>query len=181
MALRHTFANDQAIPITRLAEELQRRLAGEHRPPNTRDAVLSRAVPIASGYQGPLDARTQLDQVIRDLPDDERRHFLTKAQGGELSADGGVMGEPSWHFTGRTRERYEVLDRLGRGGMTVVTGRAGSGKSALLGDIVVRSRPALAGVLLEHGLLAPAAHPDPPPFHAAIHSPASPPTSSSTV
>ena len=105
--------------------------------------------------------------MIRDLPDDERRHFLTKAQGGELSADGGVMGEPSWHFTGRTRERYEVLDRLGRGGMTVVTGRAGSGKSALLGDIVVRSRPALAGVLLEHW--APAAHPDPPPFHAAIH------------
>ena len=129
----------------------------------------SRAIPIARGYQGPLDARTQLDRVIRDLPDDERRHFLTKAQGGELSADGGLMGEPSWHFTGRSRERYEVLDRLNRGGMIVVTGRAGSGKSALLGDIVVRSRAALAGVLQQHGLLAPAAHADPPPFQAAIH------------
>jgi Lecithin:cholesterol acyltransferase len=153
VALRHTFADDQEISVTWLAEELQRRLGGEYRPLNTpRGAVLRRVIPIAGGYQGPLDARTQLDQVIRDLPDDERRHFLTKAQGGELSADGGVMGEPSWHFTGRTRERYEVLDRLGRGGMTVVTGRAGSGKSALLGDIVVRSRPVLAGVLLCRGV-----------------------------
>jgi WD40 repeat protein len=170
VALRHTFADNQEIVIAQLVDEVQRRVRGERRILNLGgDAVLRRIAPIAAGYSGPLDARMQLNEVIRDLPDDERRHFLTKAQGGELKTDGDVLGELTWHFIGRAEERRAVVSRLGSDGMVVVTGRAGSGKSALLGDILVRSRRALATVLLDHGLLAPAAHEQPPPFDSAVH------------
>lgn len=58
---------------------------------------------------------------------------------------------------------------LEAGSLTVVTGRAGAGKSALLGDILVRSRPALADFLTQRELLAHIPDAPPPPFDAAVH------------
>ncbi|HMR48717.1 MAG TPA: hypothetical protein PKE40_05105 [Arachnia sp.] len=166
--LRSTFLGDRTIRIDQLANELDRILSGKYRRLNLPvDAVLTRLNPIPEGFQGSLDVRTELERLLRELPEDEQRHFLPKAQGGELSCR--AIGEVAWYFTGRGGERQEVLRGLKQGGMTVVTGRAGAGKSALLGDILVRSRPQLAEFLIARGLLAPIADPTPPPFDAAIH------------
>lgn len=153
--IRNTFAADFEISATRLSSELVRTI-----PEGVRrildideDAVLRRTVP-ALEYTGPLDLRAMLTDVLATVTDDERRHFVSKAQGGELGVDRDSLGEVGWYFTGRERERRAVLRWLDEdSGLLVVTGRAGSGKSALLGDILVRSRPRLAQVLLDHGLL----------------------------
>jgi WD40 repeat protein len=167
-ALQHTFAGNEAIPVTQLVDELRRTVRGERRVLNLDPgAVLRRRVPPVDGFTGPLDARAELDAVVRDLPEDERRHFLTKAQGGELRADSDMLGELTWHFTGRDDERHDVLARMESGDLVVVTGRAGSGKSAILGDLVVRSRPEVARVLLNHGLIEPILD-QIPPLDAAI-------------
>jgi hypothetical protein len=70
-----------------------------------------------------------------------------------------IQGEVSWYFTGREAERRIILGWLESkaSGLFVLTGRAGAGKSALLGDILVRSRSDLARVLLDHGFLEPIA------------------------
>ncbi|WP_169796219.1 NACHT and WD repeat domain-containing protein [Granulicoccus phenolivorans] len=152
VTLQHNFAGNAAIPLTQLVDELWSATGGARRVLELKpETVLRRAVPLAEGFTGPLDARNELALVLADLPEDERRHFVTKAQGGELGAD--TLGEITWHFTGRDAERRDLLTRMSAGGLVVVTGRAGSGKSALLGDLVVRSRPAVAAVLRRHRLL----------------------------
>jgi WD40 repeat protein len=155
--LRHTFAADAEIAATRLCDELDRTIpGGARRFLNIHDdAVLRRATPVPE-YAGSLDLRAVLTAVLTTLSIDERRHFVSKAQGGELRADQDSLGEVGWYFTGREQERQKILDWLVESsGMLVVTGRAGSGKSALLGDVLVRSRSQLARVLLDHGLLDP--------------------------
>lgn len=153
-ALKHTFAANTTISVEQLVNELSRTLRGKRRlleiDPT---AGLRRSLPALEGFAGALDARGELLAVIADLPEDERLHFFAKAQGGELRSDGTVMGEISWNFVGREDERATLVERLSRDGLTVVTGRAGSGKSAVLGDLVVRSRPDLASVMVAHGLM----------------------------
>ena len=172
-ALTWTFADQPSIPVGRLCDELARTVdGGARRILNLHsDAVLYRRAPQLTGYTGPLDIRATLATVLADLSDDERRHFLVKAQGGDLSSDGDDLGEVSWYFTGRESERRTILAKLSSitGGLIVVTGRAGSGKSALLGDVLVRSLPGLAAVLYGHGLLEPVTGPSPPPFDITLH------------
>ena len=74
---------------------------------------------------------------------------MPKAQGAEL-------GELSWYFEGRRAESARIAGWLrdGASGLLVVTGDAGSGKSALLGHLVVQSRPQLREVLARHNLAA---------------------------
>ncbi|MFG3163848.1 hypothetical protein ACGFY8_28680 [Streptomyces sp. NPDC048232] len=109
--------------------------------------------------QASLDTVTDIEKVLENLTDDERRHFVPKASGAEL-------GEQNWYFEGREDERRRILSWLDsvEGGMLVVTGAAGSGKSALLGHVVVHSRRELADVLIEHQKLAPLPEGSLPPY-----------------
>ncbi|MFD1271846.1 hypothetical protein ACFQ51_07080 [Streptomyces kaempferi] len=103
----------------------------------------------------------EIDAVIASLTVDERRHFVPKASGAEL-------GEQNWYFEGRVEERHEILSWLDRaaGGMLVVTGAAGSGKSALLGHVLVHSRRELSDILIRRRQLDPLPLDSPRPYGA---------------
>ena len=79
-----------------------------------------------------LDAHRELRRVISKLPTEVRSHFLNKAQGAET-------GDLAWYFEGREKETRTLCAWLrdAPAGMRVVTGAAGSGKSALLGHLSV--------------------------------------------
>ena len=113
-----------------------------------------------------LDVREELRIAINSRPSEVRSHFLAKAQGTEEN-------EVAWHFAGREKEIAQLNDWLRNGhGMQVVTGEAGSGKSALLGHIVLLADPELVE-LYTKSKLAPhlAESPRPPErvFDALVH------------
>jgi WD40 repeat protein len=123
--------------------------------------------PVASWMSAPLDTVRHLEDVLEDLSPDERRHFLIKAQGAEY-------GEMSWFFEGRQQERAQIVAWLKahRSGMLIVSGRAGSGKSALLGNVLVHSLPELRDALARRGLITTLDPTEGPPegvFDAVIH------------
>jgi hypothetical protein len=165
-----TFAADSTIDLRVLGDELNRNLHGCPVLPHidTGRALLHRTVPAAAGaVTTTLDMLAEIQAVIDQLPPDEQNHFLPKAAGAEL-------GELAWYFEGRQQERDTILRWLDTttDGMLVVTGAAGSGKSALLGHILLHTRPDLSSVLLRSGHLSPlpAGIPCPSdPFDAVIH------------
>jgi WD40 repeat protein len=137
---------------------------------------LYQALPLARPRQLPaavaatMDVYAELREFVATLAPDQRRHFLPKAQG----ADQAEQGEPVWYFVGRAPEQARAADwlRTTTGGLLVVTGRAGAGKSALLGHLLVQGTPRLRKLLTAAGLLpvAPAGQfPDTPLFDAVIH------------
>jgi hypothetical protein len=115
-----------------------------------------------------MDTVRHLEDIVSDLPPDERWHFLAKARGAE-------HGEVSWFFfEGRHEETADVVAwlRNADSGMFIVSGRAGSGKSALLGNLLVLSLPELREALTRRGLITPPAPDELPPalvFDIVIH------------
>lgn len=109
----------------------------------------------------PVDIYAELQTVLADLSPDERGHFIPKAQGAE-------QGELAWYFVGRERERNRIAAwlRERNSGMLIVTGRAGSGKSALLGNVLVHTNPVLRGLLFKARRLDPLPADQRPPDHA---------------
>ncbi|MFG6198185.1 hypothetical protein [Nonomuraea sp. JJY05] len=162
-----TFRANQRILLADFAHQLPRLLNGArvylH---GAYQAELVRTEPpVASWMSAPLDEVRHLEEILEELPPDERRHFLVKAQGAE-------HGELSWFFEGRQEERTRIVDwlRNAGSGMLVVTGRAGSGKSALLGNVLVHSRPELRQALTRRGLLRAVDAAEPPPgFDVVVH------------
>jgi hypothetical protein len=114
--------------------ELARRLEESGFPVNQNFAATARLpLPLdaARPTQATLDIYAELQTVLDKAPPEVRNHFYAKAQGAEI-------GEPAWNFSGRANER-RILSawlRAEVGGMFVVTGIAGAGKSALLGMIL---------------------------------------------
>jgi hypothetical protein len=161
--------NDDTIRIKDLADRLEQRVepgvvvrfAVHKIPPIPRPRTLPTTV------NATQDVYDELQAFLAGLPADERGHFVPKAQGAE-------QGELAWYFVGRTRERREVSRwlREADAGMLVVTGRAGSGKSALLGNVLVHGNPELRDLLLraKHLEEIPAAdRPPDAPFDAVVH------------
>jgi WD40 repeat protein len=113
---------------------------------NISDEVLRRTAPVPAGQT--LDIHRRLRKVLEILNDDEREHFVSKAQ----SAG---PGELTWNFEGRDHERQTVLTWLkdDTSPICIVRGEAGQGKSAFLGDIVTRCRSDLADALIRAGLM----------------------------
>lgn len=81
--------------------------------------------------QATVDVYRELRDVLNSASPELRNHFYAKAQGTEI-------GELAWHFTGRIDERRRTSNWLqeANDGMFVVTGLAGSGKSAMLGMLL---------------------------------------------
>ncbi len=168
--LAATFGTERRILLRDLAAELERVLG----PRNVHqralgEAAVARTDPQAASWMSaPADTVRPLEEVLEDLSPDERGHFVARAQGAE-------HGEPSWFFEGREKELAQISDWLHRAGSgtLVVTGRAGSGKSALLGTVLVRSLPALRDALARRGLVdIPGPRTGAPPdsvFDAVIH------------
>jgi WD40 repeat protein len=146
--LRYDFPANDTIRLRDLAGALEETL-GEAvvRPMRILGATLERRTSAPAGL--PVDVADEIRNALAGLTDAERLHFVPKAQGGEL-------GEVAWYFEGRDAERERVCRwlRESTGGMFVVTGRPGSGKSAFLGNLVVHSRPGLRDVLVRRGLVA---------------------------
>lgn len=140
--------NDEVIRIDDLIGRLENRLE----PGSAIRSSLGRARPLArprvfsQGITAPHDVYTELKEFLAGLPPDQRGFFVPKAQGAELS-------ELTWYFEGRGRERREITDwlRTNSSGLLAVTGPAGSGKSAVLGNIVVHTNPSLRDLLVRTG------------------------------
>ncbi|MEV6336495.1 hypothetical protein AB0M12_17445 [Nocardia vinacea] len=121
-----------------------------------------------------LDSLNELNAALADLDSDELRHFLPKAHGGDMPFEETMIGEQSWYFEGRHAEAGRIVSWLKdpTSGMFVVTGAAGCGKSALLGQLVVHANPTLRTALRRADLLDEDSLPDQPPdnaFDAVIH------------
>ncbi|MFF2119337.1 AAA family ATPase, partial [Kitasatospora sp. NPDC058184] len=168
-ALTITFLGQKTIGLAELGSQLARELRG-YRAINVddhRDRLVRTLPDVASAVSAPLDQIAELQAVIDRLPADEQRHFLPKASGAEL-------GELAWYFHGRTEERDTILRWLTTtaSGSLIVTGPAGSGKSALLGHILHHINPQLRDVLIRHGHLTPLP-PEVPcpddPFDLTVH------------
>lgn len=160
-----TFAGQRAIPLTWLIEELKLKLGGTYHAVNLDRYTELRWIDPTPAIGITIDDRTEFDRRIRKLTRDEKR-LLLRAQGGDLSLEG-FLAQPRWHFKRRDHERSDVLALLRQPGLTVVTGRAGVGKSALLGDILVRSHPEVYDLLSKHRLISPAVD-EVPSFDDAI-------------
>ncbi|MFE6868833.1 AAA family ATPase [Kitasatospora sp. NPDC057692] len=163
-----TFRGQPAIRLARLGSELAERLGGYRGDrADHRDQLVRLTPDVATAVSAPLDQLAELQAVIDQLPVDEQRHFLPKATGAEL-------GELTWYFHGRTEQRDHILHWLTTAtrGALVVTGPAGSGKSALLGHILLHTRTGLRDILIrrEHLKALPAGTPCPDdPFDLAAH------------
>ncbi|MFF3020726.1 AAA family ATPase [Streptomyces sp. NPDC057939] len=169
-ALHITFPTQRAIGLSALGRELARHLDGfldDLTIDDHHDQLVSLRPNAASAVTGPLDQLAELQTIIDQLPDDERRHFLPKATGAEL-------GELAWYFHGRTLQRNQILHWLttARQGALIVTGPAGAGKSALLGHVLLHTNSSLRETLTRHGHLTPlpAGIPCPDnPFDLTLH------------
>jgi hypothetical protein len=140
--------NDAVIPLNELFDRMSRELGGleaDGRLPS--EAALQNPLHSPSPLVMNLDARAELQRVIAGLPDDVRNHFLAKAQGAEA-------GDPAWYFSGRQAQIGELSAWLrdSPSGMRIVTGEAGSGKSALLGHVLVLSNERLTEAYRKSGL-----------------------------
>ncbi|MEU6304037.1 hypothetical protein [Streptomyces chartreusis] len=146
-----TFRTHDTIGLYALAEQINCAMGDTVAYARTHSrASLRRTYPTVAGrMQAPLDTEAEIEDALAALTVDERRHFVEKAAGGEL-------GEQTWYFEGRETERYDVLSWLATTpeGLLVVTGPAGSGKSALLGHVLIHTRPELADALSRAGHLA---------------------------
>ncbi|MFF1868718.1 AAA family ATPase, partial [Kitasatospora herbaricolor] len=169
-ALNITFPTKRAIGLSSLGRELASNLEGffdDLTVDDQRDQLVSLTLNAATAVSGPLDQLAELQAVIDQLPADEQRHFLPKATGAEL-------GELAWYFHGRTEERDRILRWLttATSGALVISGPAGSGKSALLGHVLLHTNTRLRDLLIRHGHLQsiPAGIPCPDdPFDLVAH------------
>lgn len=112
------------------------------------EPVLPRRPVLQGGVTATLDVYAELQDFLHRLPADERGHFVPKAQGAE-------QGELAWYFTGRAIERQQICGWLREQaqGILIVTGRAGAGKSALLGHVLIYANDELRELLVRHGLI----------------------------
>jgi WD40 repeat protein len=112
-------------------------------------------------FPNPLYIETAVAEAM------DEAHFLPKARGIEA-------GETGWFFTGRVDALQRIRSWLHRAGdpLLVITGSAGTGKSAILGRVITLSVPAYRQKAEAAGILAGAVAgtvPDPGDVQLAFH------------
>ncbi|CCK24827.1 hypothetical protein BN159_0448 [Streptomyces davaonensis JCM 4913] len=152
--------------VRRLDNRLRHSTTGGFAVPYKVTARLSLRDAPATGITATADDVERLREILAARPQ-ALRHFDDKARGGDLS-------EQAWFFTGRQSETCEIAGwlRETETGMLVVTGPAGSGKSALLGHQVVLADDEFREVLVEAGQLEEPDDRELPPcdcFDAVVH------------
>ncbi|MFI9408490.1 nSTAND1 domain-containing NTPase [Nocardia gamkensis] len=141
------------VPLTALADEFESSGGTVARQHLTGRILRRRQTPAVNV---PLDVSAEFEAALAALTEDERRHFLPKAHGGDLGVEQAVLVEQSWFFVGRDREVRDIVGWLttdDSDSMLVITGPAGVGKSALLGHMVVSANPRLRAALRRIELL----------------------------
>ncbi|MFV2084294.1 AAA family ATPase [Micromonospora sp. LOL_021] len=142
-------AMDHRVEVSELFQSLRTALPGQAVDFNLTGAMaLIRAEPPAVLVGTTMDEYPELRRALRALPADQRDHFVPRAQGGE-------RGEIPWYFTGRIAEQRRIAGWLrdtGTGSLLILTGRPGSGKSALLGQVLVQSDRHLRQLLVDAGI-----------------------------
>ncbi|WP_327000896.1 ATP-binding protein [Dactylosporangium sp. NBC_01737] len=163
---------DDTIGLVDLLDQVEDRLltGTVHRIKPHRLTRLLRPRLLETSMAASMSTYAELRDVAATLSPDERAHFLPKAQG----ADHLEYGDPPWYFVGRDAERRAIAAWLHvrRTGLLIVTGPPGSGKSALLGHVLVHASRQLRELLVRTGRLAPLSageFPDDLRFDAAIH------------
>ncbi len=165
------FPEEPEIKVAELVRRLEESLdiGGQHRPVHARllpTAVIPRRAGLPMGLTTTVETYQELEAVLATADEATRNHFFPKARGAEIS-------EPAWYFTGRETERRQIAQWLHEteSGLFVVTGEAGSGKSALLGMLLASTDPAITSALERMGYPTPAEDLLPPEhaFDAALH------------
>ena len=117
-----------------------------------------------AGLPAGLDLEEQ-EEYLRSL----QTHFIPKAQGEEGLASGSNI----WYFTGRQRALTDICRWLQTPPpcpkLLVVTGRPGTGKSALVGRLLTLADPKYRGAILAAAQLPPETVPSVRAFDTAIH------------
>jgi WD40 repeat protein len=103
---------------------------------------LRRPVRLASPVTASLEVYAKIEEALDALPERER----ARPQRTEV---GTATGELVWHFVGRDADRRAILRWLEENahGLLVVTGKAGSGKSAILGNLLLYARARKDGTI----------------------------------
>ena len=157
--LHQDFGRVNSVLLRQLLPTLEARLPhGRVLARGLKQAALVREKPV-SPFTGPLDVLEELRSATRDQ--------LPPTIWEQLKADLPSVhnSEMPWLFEGRDVERARICRWLEQSahGMMIVTGDAGSGKSALLGQILLHSLPSVSGPLSAAGLTsAPSADHVPP-------------------
>ncbi|MFJ9763056.1 NACHT and WD repeat domain-containing protein [Streptomyces erythrochromogenes] len=167
--LTHRYSDhDTEIPVSGLAKYLD-----EARTLSVCVLNLGGLPPLRRRTAFPVTAsvenHTRLHEAVDALPEAARAHLVRKGLGSD-------SGELSWCFVGRTEEQDAIARWLAehRSGLLVVTGRAGCGKSALLGNVLLHADPGLGELLplLSRAGIAGREHegsPALPVFDATLH------------
>ncbi|MEU5909203.1 hypothetical protein [Micromonospora sp. NPDC047527] len=147
--LRTHYARNDRIPLAELVSQLETDglrgayVASLRMPADA--ALVRRHAPVP--VTAPVDLAAEVEQAINALSETERLHFVRPLRGGEA-------GDLSWYFTGRATEQRRIAGWLREHdhGLLPVIGDPGVGKSALLGQVLVQSRPPMRTVLAQLGL-----------------------------
>jgi hypothetical protein len=144
-------AHDERVRLDALVTDIRAEVAGTAMISDLGPVYLPRTPPVPAPICAPLDVYAELAALLETVSPDERHHFFPKFQAAEQTESG-------LHFVGRAAEQATIFDwlRTADRGMLVVTGRPGSGKSALLGNVLLRCSPHWQPVLARAGWLSPA-------------------------